>query len=339
MAKWYLLGGIGLAGVLAVVLMLQVNGAQEDDLIPGPPALFLLQPNDAGPGFVRDEQSVRRWSRDDLHLSSFYTERDLVPTEALGAVTGGSDALRGAKKDRGRLEGWGWDGTAFAVLRNETAHATVVQSASLFRSSRGAKEAYLAAESPLAASSLLPETPGLGDQSVLYRQQPAGGLESWDFLFRQRNLFVRISVTGATHDEALALAQVVHERADGLRPLPLPASVTPTPSAQERWQGKDGKRPPAAVLSESPGPRHCGWEDMLFLTWQDRSFVRDTGGELAEVTAGRFEAAASLPPGAMDTGYRSGGRELWTAASDPDAVYVRSMGTAERWPLLEAGCA
>lgn len=341
MRRWALLAGIAVAAALAAVLIVRLDDDPEA-LIPGPAALFLLTPDEVGPGFAADPASVGRWEASALDLPDFYGERDTIPVEVFFAVTGDLANVGGAKQMRGRLEDWRWSGTAAVALAHETApQVSVRQAASLFRTEEGARAAFQASLPAAVAAAARPDSPGLGDESLLY-QQPDGSADGgteYTFLMRQDNLVVRMVTDGATREEVLAWAAIVEEKATAQRPLRLPPEVSPTPKAQPPWKGKDGKRPPPELLSEAPGPRHCGWEDMLFLTWQGRSFVRDYAGELASTTAGRFAAAVALPADAAFTGYRSGNRELWVQPGTPDAVYIKDGGIVERWPALLGGCA
>jgi hypothetical protein len=96
--------------------------------------------------------------------------------------------------------------------------------------------------------------------------------------------------------------------------------------------------PKSETVFEGKGSEHCGWEDLTFLSWNSRSFVRsfvrDVNGELAAYTVVPFEAHATPPAGATFTGWYDGQRQLW---NDPDvlaSIYVVSPDGVERWPAI-----
>jgi hypothetical protein len=66
------------------------------------------------------------------------------------------------------------------------------------------------------------------------------------------------------------------------------------------------------------------------------SYVRDPEGVFgnAGLTAG-FDADATLPDDAVDSGYRAGDAELWTVPDDPSGIYIVAGDTVERWPRGE----
>jgi len=63
-------------------------------------------------------------------------------------------------------------------------------------------------------------------------------------------------------------------------------------------------------------------------------YVRDTAGEFRDLLRGDFERAATLPEGAVDTGWRRGGRRLWLGPGDEAAylVGIEDPDDIERWP-------
>jgi hypothetical protein len=52
-----------------------------------------------------------------------------------------------------------------------------------------------------------------------------------------------------------------------------------------------------------------------------------------------FVESDELPDDADDSGYRQAGRQLWFSASDPDAIFIRSDETVERWPRAKCPAA
>lgn len=104
------------------------------------------------------------------------------------------------------------------------------------------------------------------------------------------------------------------------------------------WTDARGRRVPVTDVRSSDGPEHCDWQDIVFLhvgAGKDaQQYLRDTRGELAELTRGRYAEGVDLPDSAEPTGWRRAGRELWLV---PDAVAaylvaVGDRGDVERWP-------
>jgi hypothetical protein len=131
-------------------------------------------------------------------------------------------------------------------------------------------------------------------------------------------------------------------------PAELPASVT-EPLGIEVWEDSSGARVPVTQIRSFAGAEHCDWQDITFLILGqdedgrgDRSddadeFLRDTTGELADYLRTTYDATASLPKRAVDTGFSRDGRRLWL---DPngDAAYLVSTDDpddVERWPASE----
>ena len=134
-----------------------------------------------------------------------------------------------------------------------------------------------------------------------------------------------------------------------------------------RWHDGDGAVVPdgtdrgkdfALGVRVVQGPQHCDWESVTFLqvAWPPgsvatfgehpqgelRDFVRDLDHVLGEWEglSGEFGRRV-VPPGDVEpTGLHADRVELWIAASDGDAAYLRrSNGTFERWPRAEGvGC-
>ena len=65
-------------------------------------------------------------------------------------------------------------------------------------------------------------------------------------------------------------------------------------------------------------------------------FIRDPKGVFGDpALVEGFDPDATLPSDATYSGFRSETRQLWTAPSDPDAVYVVEGDSVERWPAGE----
>ncbi len=111
------------------------------------------------------------------------------------------------------------------------------------------------------------------------------------------------------------------------------------------WTTTEGCLLRIDVVGDRPGPAHCGWQDARVIVTgspvgafhtgpgNEQTFVRDPQGVFGvpELTAG-FDTHATLPHDAVDSGYRQGGTQLWSASSDPGAVFVKSGDVVERWP-------
>ncbi len=118
------------------------------------------------------------------------------------------------------------------------------------------------------------------------------------------------------------------------------------------WVDADGDPVPATRMIEAPGPEHCGWETATFLILDGSRYLRDpefrvqprgreqlSGTSRLAGSRDLFEADATLPPDAEDSGLRDGGRALWTSPSEQgQAIYIVSADSIERWPRTFAGC-
>lgn len=118
------------------------------------------------------------------------------------------------------------------------------------------------------------------------------------------------------------------------------------------WVAADREPVPAARLIEARGPEHCGWETATFLVLDGNRYLRDpdfvvqppdrellSGTSRPAGVRDLFEADATLPADAEDTGLRDGDRALWTSSSEEgQAVYLVSGDGVERWPRTFAGC-
>ncbi|MBI5949557.1 MAG: hypothetical protein HY875_15565 [Chloroflexi bacterium] len=282
--------------------------------------------------------SVQTVSRADFHPgSSFYSEPGAEWTLT------GEYRLRDEAAVRTTLGGWGFDSYFLETLGWSDRFARVT--ASLFDSEAGAREAFAALAAYHHPASILP--PALefpGDESIAYdRFSEKPGQGAFGVLFRRGNLVARVELLGApavaTPEATLALAFIVDAKAAGTRPAVAPTpGRPPTPVAPPRWADRSGRLPPADELSERQGPEHCDWGAVVFLRYRNGSYVADRFGILADPALAPFDPDARLPRDAKFTGYRSGKRELWTAASDPEAVFISAGGKVERWPRTDALC-
>lgn len=118
-----------------------------------------------------------------------------------------------------------------------------------------------------------------------------------------------------------------------------------------RWE-KAGHVVDTDVIESYQGESHCDWDKVTFLRvgWplgtesDDTShmYVRDPHGVLADKTLAKYDADASLPEAAEDTGYSSEDGELWLVPDDknPVAYLVSDDKHVEAWPRTQhlLGC-
>lgn len=132
-------------------------------------------------------------------------------------------------------------------------------------------------------------------------------------------------------------------------PAELPASFTDDLGLAV-WTDQSGARVPVTTVTSWAGPAHCDWQDITFLEigtsphrfGAAQEYLRDTHGELADSLRGEFDAHASLPKDATDSGWRHDGRALWLVP-DRGAAYLLSLDDptdVERWPASKEpiGC-
>ena len=99
------------------------------------------------------------------------------------------------------------------------------------------------------------------------------------------------------------------------------------------------------VIGDRPGPEHCGFEDARVIItgipvgarYSDPTntaeYVRDPRNVLGDAsTASAFDPDAELPEGAVDTGFRQEGTELWLDPTDAAAIFLVTGEIVERWP-------
>lgn len=111
------------------------------------------------------------------------------------------------------------------------------------------------------------------------------------------------------------------------------------------WRDEQGR-----TLESFSGPEHCDWQSVTFLhaeagllggaVSERLQFLRDPEGLFEAEVVVPYDADATLPEDAVDTGFRLDDLELW-AERDRDAVYALKEGSVERWPRTrsEIACA
>lgn len=134
-----------------------------------------------------------------------------------------------------------------------------------------------------------------------------------------------------------------------------------------QWRTTTGDPVSPGEIHESPGPAHCNWDQIQFLTvgsFFATAYVRDVdsrfdstyytpgglglgqgGQDTTDDTVGTsgttayagetlaFAVLDQPPDEAVDSQYRTAGRELFWSKSG-DYVFVRTEGAMERWPLI-----
>lgn len=113
-----------------------------------------------------------------------------------------------------------------------------------------------------------------------------------------------------------------------------------------RWTTADGCLVRIDVLADRAGPAHCGFDAARVIItgipigarYTDESssatYVRDPTNVFGDaVTASAFDPHATLPGGAVDTGLRQQGTELWVDPANRSAIYLVAGALVERWPL------
>jgi hypothetical protein len=111
------------------------------------------------------------------------------------------------------------------------------------------------------------------------------------------------------------------------------------------WADRDGCLVRIDVITDRPGPDHCGWEaarviatgmpiGARFTTDADAiEYVRDPDGVFDDrsLTVG-LQLDAALPDDAIDTGFRQAHTELWAVPDNPAFIYLKNRDQIERWP-------
>ena len=107
------------------------------------------------------------------------------------------------------------------------------------------------------------------------------------------------------------------------------------------WTDAKGQSVPTRRLEVFRGPEHCDWQDMTFLSlgrWDDQAptFVRDPDPDpsLRECLAEPYLPQATLPAGAVDSGFRRGQDQLWLAPDRSRAYVGPAPEDVEMWPRM-----
>ena len=122
-------------------------------------------------------------------------------------------------------------------------------------------------------------------------------------------------------------------------PAELPAGVAEE-LGENVWTDADGNRVPVTTVTDFPGPEHCDWQDLTFLTVEGQHFLGGPADDylVTHYLDGRWDPDTELPAHPeviVDTGYQRQGRRLWLAA-DGSAAYVgETPDHVERWPAME----
>lgn len=111
------------------------------------------------------------------------------------------------------------------------------------------------------------------------------------------------------------------------------------------WTDTDGCLLRIDIVAERSGSEHCGWgkADVLivgqplgepYTSPNDTvHFVRDPAAVLGQPDlAAAYDPEASVPDGAINSGFRRDGVSLWHVPGNQSAVWLVSSNTAERWP-------
>ena len=120
-------------------------------------------------------------------------------------------------------------------------------------------------------------------------------------------------------------------------PSEFPAAVTEDLGIRV-WHDQEGEPVPVSTITHYPGPEHCGWQDITFLSMGAgrTQYLSDRDGEFAgaDLLRTTYDGHAVLPEDATDTGYEYDSWHLWLAA-DRDAAYIVDVddpSQVERWP-------
>ncbi|MGQ0847031.1 MAG: hypothetical protein ACT4QF_23170 [Sporichthyaceae bacterium] len=102
------------------------------------------------------------------------------------------------------------------------------------------------------------------------------------------------------------------------------------------WFTRDGEQVPREVLRSSGGLQHC-WPDstLLFVGEGAATYARDPGLTFDERgVAAPYDPDATLPIGALDTGFRQDEVALWVSPTVA-GVFAVSPNHTEFWPAVK----
>ena len=113
------------------------------------------------------------------------------------------------------------------------------------------------------------------------------------------------------------------------------------------WNDNSGRRISTTRVASAPGPEHCNWEDMTFLSIDGGDLNRGQTylehphpGLYPDYLGVPYSARVELPSDAQDTGYQYDGRHLWLAPNQSRA-FVGTPDSVAVWPrtIQPLGCA
>ena len=103
-------------------------------------------------------------------------------------------------------------------------------------------------------------------------------------------------------------------------------SAVGSPRPRSTWTGPGG----AEVVAYA-GDKHCDWQSLTVLRLDDkRQYVRDPEGIVEKQwLASTYNAQATLPRDATNTGYNHDDEQLWLSADESAAFVVAPGGTEQ----------
>ena len=102
------------------------------------------------------------------------------------------------------------------------------------------------------------------------------------------------------------------------------------------------------VITDRRGPEHCGWSSARVIvvgsplgtpftnTNDDVEYIRDPAFVLGDGIGAGYEANATLPADAVDTGYSTDTEAMWVVPGDDRFIYLVLSDRVERWPKGES---
>lgn len=117
-----------------------------------------------------------------------------------------------------------------------------------------------------------------------------------------------------------------------------PPEVAESHFGTEIWTEPDGQPALTTRVVSRPGPEHCDWQSMTFLSvGRDRTYVRDPLPDLRGWLDAEYVASMPLPEDAVDTGFSREGDRLWLSPTG-DRAYVGRPAEVEAWPRADLAC-